>query len=391
MNETFKQHMRWDPYFLWKDDEFKQFWERYIKKGCKKICFVLGRGFDPRMCNGLRRIVDCGGGSAIDCLLIIYDEGPDSASLKQLDELKANVDIYNCIVRSCNKTVTRKIEMWSNESLSRRRVGDRNAADIVFADIDEIILYSDIFIDISALPKGIYFPIISKALYLLDKAKSNGYTDLPNLFIVVSEDVDLDRRIIEVGIDETPKYIHGYGGALDRDGLEKKPVIWIPILGEGKDVQFERIYDFVEPDEICPVLPSPSLNPRRGDNLVIEYHELLFDTWHIEPKNIIYGHERNPFEVYRQIKRTIEHYNEALQPLNRCIAVVSADSSKLISLGALLAVYELKRKGFTVGLVNVDAQGYKMRLEPDDRYSHPNYELFTLLLDGNCHGYQRSV
>jgi len=379
--------LRWDPYFLKSDDDFILFWEPYLAQGNKKILFVLGRGFDPRMCNGLRKIVNCGGGSVIDCLQIAYNEGPNSPSLKHQLNLDTNIAEYDSIVEQCNGQSVKTINMWSNDYPSRRRVGDRNAVDVVFTGIGEITPYTDVIIDISALPKGIYFPIISKALYLLDRGKNEPNLKLPNLFIFVSENVHLDRQIIDVDIDETPKYIHGFSSDLEREGLKDKPVIWIPILGEGKMVQLERIYNFVNPDEICPVLPSPSFNPRRGDDLIIEYRELLFDRWHIEPQNIIHGHERNPFEVYRQIKKTIEHYNEALEPLNNCLAVVSADSSKLISLGALLAVYELKRKNKSVGLTNIEAQGYEMRLKQGDNNSNHRYELFTLLLDGECHGY----
>jgi len=42
------------------------------------------------------------------------------------------------------------------------------------------------------------------------------------------------------------------------------------------------LYFSYPPDEICPVLPFPALNPRRGDNLVLEYRDLLFDRLRID-------------------------------------------------------------------------------------------------------------
>ena len=117
--------------------------------------------------------------------------------------------------------------------------------------------------------------------------------------------------------------------------------MWFPLLGENQRVQLARIYDLINPAEICPLLPSPSMDPRRGDNLVIEYRELLFDRLRVETRNFIFASETNAFEAYRQLRRAILHYAEALEPFGGSNAVISANSSKLLSVGALLAAYEL--------------------------------------------------
>jgi len=143
------------------------------------------------------------------------------------------------------------------------------------------------------------------------------------------------------------------------------------------------------PDEICPVLPFPSLDPRRSDNLVLEYRDLLFDRLRIEPRNFIYVSERNPFDVYRQIQRTIHHYREVhrevLGPLGGCKTVLSALSTKLLSVGALLVAYELKQAKVDVGIAYVGSQGYIM----DDGSGSPRQqiqsELFGLWLTGECY------
>ena len=54
------------------------------------------------------------------------------------------------------------------------------------------------------------------------------------------------------------------------------------------------------------------------------------------------------------------HYNEALKPLGGCKATISVVSSKLISIGGLLAAYELIHKSeIEVGLALAEAQGYQ--------------------------------
>ena len=95
----------------------------------------------------------------------------------------------------------------------------------------------------------------------------------------------------------------------------------------------------------------------------------------MEPRNILYAAEKNPFEVYRQIYRTSIHYYDALDAVDGCRVVVSAVSSKLLSIGALLASYELKQKGYRIGISNVESQGYKMESPPE--YTAYQEELFS--------------
>jgi hypothetical protein len=234
------------------------------------------------------------------------------------------------------------------------------------------------------MPRGVYFPIIAKLLYLLDSTARIKGGRLPvNLHVMVGEDVGLDSRIREEGIDENASYLHGFSSDLALEASANIPKVWIPVLGEGKEAQLIRIYDHVIPDEICPVIPSPSVDPRRGDALILEYMELLFDRFRVEPRNILYAAEKNPFEVYRQIYRTSIHYYDALDAVDGCRVVVSAVSSKLLSIGALLASYELKQKGYRIGISNVESQGYKMESPPEDTVDQE--ELFSMWLAGECY------
>ena len=144
-----------------------------------------------------------------------------------------------------------------------------------------------------------------------------------------------------------------------------------------------RIYDYLDrPSEICPIIPSPSINPRRGDTLLLqEYRSLFFDEFKVEPRNIIYASEQNPFEAYRQLHRTIFQYSTALNVLGGCNAFISPLSSKLLSIGSLLAAYEIKQD-FPVGIVHVESRGYQMlTVEEKDNDS----ELFSLWLAGECY------
>ncbi len=366
---------RWDHYFLRRGDECSAFWKDYLSGSSRELLLVLGLGFDPRMCFGLRMLLETSPGCVKKCLLIEYDEGADSPSHRYADLVKKNYDELSRLMGGTGVIQKAQVPMWSADK--RRRTGSRRASDAIQADT--IRRFTDVVVDTSAMPRGIYFPVIAKILYLLDA--TSGVRPSTNLHVLVPEHIALDRSIQEEGIDDDASYLHGFESDLVQESTANVPRIWIPVLGEGKGEQLVRLYDYVKPDEICPLLPSPSVNPRRADDLVAEYREILFDRFLVEPQNFIYASEWNPFEVYRQVYSTIVRYNDALDALGRCKVVVSALSSKLLSVGALLAAYEAKRKKFMVGISHVETHGYKIegQIEPCDP------ELFTLWVAGECY------
>ena len=373
---------RWRDYVLDHGERLAEFWESHLHDGKRQVLFVLGKGFDPRMYLGFKALINAGGDGKRDILAIDPEAGDLSSSQVHAPLVEANWSTLQALLRHNSTPLVRRIKMWSEDG---RRIASRSAAG-VFDSLADFIGYTDIVIDISAMPRSIYFPLIAKALYLLDETTHATMERKPNLHIFVSENPVLDTRIRDEGVDEAATYIHPFSGGLEMEATAGQPKIWIPILGEGQETQLDRIYNLIDvPDEICPVLPFPSLDPRRGDNLVLEYRDLLFDRLRIEPRNFIYASERNPFEVYRQIRRTILHYREVLGPLGGCKTVLSALSTKLLSVGALLVAYEFKQAKVDVGIAHVGSQGYIMDDAPGAEEPQMRSEIFGLWLAGECY------
>jgi hypothetical protein len=344
----------------------------------KKSCLIVGKGFDPRMLGGATALTTVLDPRQLSIIMLVFDEGPTSPSRKYDALVQQNIDTLMKMVPS-GQVQERTITMFSSEG---RRVTSRSA-ESVFRSADEFSGFSDIFVDVSSLPRSVYFPVVAKLLHLLDGVKDGA---APNLFVMVSENAELDRRIVEEGIDEDADYIHPFRGAVERESAAGRPKVWFPLLGENQSVQLARIYDLINPAEICPLLPSPSMDPRRGDNLVLEYRELLFDRLRVETRNFIYASETNAFEAYRQLRRAILHYAEALEPLGGSNAVISANSSKLLSVGALLAAYELKCDGADIAIAHIEAHGYMLKDSYDDldRLAGES-RLQCLWLSGSCY------
>lgn len=312
---------RWRDYVLTSGQEFTAFWESHLHDGKRHVLFVLGKGFDPRMCLAFEALINAGGDGRRDILAINFKEGEASPSRVHAPLVDANWNTLQALLNQHGTLSVRQIDMWSEDG---RRIGSRSAA-AVFNALADFIGYTDVVIDISAMPRSVYFPLIAKVLYLLDETIHDVMERKPNLHVCVAENPRLDTRICDVGVDEDATYVHPFSGGLEMEATAGQPKIWIPILGERQETQLKRIYDLIDvPDEICPVLPFPALDPRRGDNLVLEYRDLLFDRLRIEPRNFIYASERNPFEVYRLIRQTILHYREVLGPLGGCRTVLSA-------------------------------------------------------------------
>ena len=338
------------------------------------MLFILGRGFDPRMCVGAEALLRLGGEGRRDVLAIEYHEGGASPSRIHAALVAENWTRLESALAGRAELSSQAIQMYSDDG---RRVGARSAA-AVFQSTDHLRAYDDILVDISAMPRVVYVPLLAKLMYLVD-----GWHEprrRPNLFVLVTENPSLDASIVDEGVEDVAGYIHPFSGSLEREATAGQPKIWIPLLGERQGPQLERIHDLVIPDEICPVLPSPSRNPRRGDNLVLEHRYILFDRLRVEPQNFIYAAEWNPFEVYRQVRRTIFQYRDALTPIGGCKVALSALSTKLMSVGALLVAYELKQLGMDVALVHVESQGYVM-----GEHVAQQSEVFCAWVAGDCY------
>ena len=343
--------MRWRDYVLIRGTALATFWSEHLTGKARNLLMVVGRGFDPRACIGVQTLLQAGGDGRRDAVALEFVEGDSRDSSAHSASIGANWASLQSAFADRGTVSSRTIPLRATDG---RRTGSRNAADL-FSSVDQIADYTDIVIDISAMPRAVFFPLIARLLFLLD----TGGCPSRNLHVLTAEDPGLDARIRAEGVDETANFLHSFEGKFKREGTGQHRKVWIPLLGEGRLTQFDRIYDHVKPDEVCPVVPSPSRSPRRGDDIVMEYRDLLFDQLRIDPRNIIYAAEQNPFEVYRQVRRAALHYQRVLGILGGCKIALSALSSKLMSLGALLVAYEMKQC-LDIGIAHIECQAYAL-------------------------------
>jgi hypothetical protein len=365
---------RWFDYFLERSPGLDSFFKEHLGAEERSVLFVLGRSFDPRTTLGLRMVVNAGGGGRRHVRLLAYQEDESARNQELIQRTESNSAEVQTLLNGKGVLTEHLVEFYADG----RRVASQRAAD-TFSSFSEIEPYTDVIVDVSGMPRGVFFPLVARLLHLIDVERGRSGKDTPNLFVLVAEDPRLDAAISQEGIEEFADFLAMFRGAFDQEAFANLPKLWIPVLGENRLIQLNRIYDLVKPDEICPVLPSPAKNPRRADDLVREYREFLFSELGIDPHNLIFTAEQNPFEVYRGLREVVLHYQDALGPLGGCRTALSALSSKLMSLGALLAAYELKQSGLKIAVAHVDCHGYSLAEPILDG------ELFGLWLAGECY------
>jgi hypothetical protein len=356
--QTNHEEMRWRDYVMVRGSGFDTFWAEHGGEPARRLLFIVGRGFDPRAPLGLQRVAAAAPACRIDVVALEFEDDLANDLPVQREAAAANARAVTAAVEG-RGVVTPRTVKFRNEK--RDSIAARSAANL-FADESTVAAYTDVVVDISAMPRVVYFPLISRLIYFHDGLRLTG-KPAPNVHVIVLEDPSLDVLIREHGIDEEATYLHPFESPFNREARGGQPTVWIPALGEGRTHQFLRMFVLVKPKEVCPVLPSPARNPRRSDDIVMEYQKLLFDEVGLDPRNIIYASEFNPFDVYRQVRRTVLHYHNVLKLVGGCRVALSALCGKVMSLGILLVAYELKSSDVEVGVAHIECQGYDL---PDD-------------------------
>ena len=295
------------------------------------FALVVGEGFDPRTTSSLHRILQAGFGPQLTVFRISLERAGQSAdtSPSQLREMaeKNRKDLTSLInTGGIGQTHLDFPDVDANA------VGIRLGRELLEKAEDQDVRC--IVLDVSALPTGIYFPILG----CLMKAAHEREGEVPSLEVVVlvCENADLDAKIVPEGV-LPGRALRGFPGP---DGNASSIKIWAPVLGEGQVEAVQKVYQHLEPQEICPVLPFPSMRTRRADDLLLEYRIPLLDHYEVESGNFIHADERNPFDLYRILSRLHRRCGQIYAPLGGGTLYVSTHSSKLMSVGAFLAAYE---------------------------------------------------
>lgn len=325
---------RWNDYVLafgGADDPAEKLWLAAANASGQRTMYVLGVGFDPRSLVGLQQFVALEHPKPPIVGLVELPPPSSASGLSARALASDNQDAFTRVVEGIEVRVIAHQEVHA-----RSNAGPRVARALT----DPAFLggVGHLIIDISSLPASLYFPTVAATLASVDRCVGGFPKEVQ---IVACENPDVDAAILKLGISEA-SVVGGFRGALELESDPTGTVIWAPVVGENAGPALQAIHDFLDPGDVCPILPFPARNPRRSDNLLLEHQVVLLDAFRVTPGNLIYADERNPFDLYRTLSRLQADYRHALRALQPTTVALSTHSSKLLSIGALLAAYEHK-------------------------------------------------
>jgi hypothetical protein len=344
--------MIWENYVFRRGIEVEELWDQLFtdrKKSGKplRLLYVTGRGFDVRASAVLAKYVErlTASGCPVEkaeLLLVGFSGYSLSTELhvqtsKNEAELKAAFEAVGS-----SKSIMIGATAEGEDDISST-VALRRGADEVLRNISD---QTDIVLDVSSLPRVAYLTILLALLakILPDGKRGDGlHAKGVSLQVLVAEDAALDSKISSEDPANDLTLIPGFSEALQSEAQTDEPLVWFPVLGENRLAQVAKLESSIpEWAEICPVLPHPSRNPRRGDELLVEYESILFAKRGTPLSNILYANESHPFEAYRQLFAAMMRYRKTMGVIGGCRMVVTPLASKLITVGTALACFEMK-------------------------------------------------
>jgi hypothetical protein len=383
----------WDKYIFRRGAQVQELWEEMFANRSARVLYIAGCGFDVRVTAVLQEFLECKSSAGIcfesATLGLIEFSGyeldddlkkqtvANSQRLRELFENVGEVSVLPMKLADSSADFRVSHALQSGTQSLLKLIGD----------------HTDVILDVSSLPRIVYLAMMTGILDYLIADKGSAYPLAAggvNFQVLVAEDARLDGSIRSEDPSEDLVMIPGFRGGVKVEAMAEWPVVWFPILGEGRAGQFEKVVDLAEiPNEaeICPILPHPSRDPRRGDNLLIEYREQLFNSRRpTSVNNIMFAHESHPFEAYRQMQGAIGRYRMSLSTLGGCRLLVTPLSSKLMTIAAGLACYEMKpteeNTDYALGIPCAAPTRYVVSIE---KLLASKPEISALLLTGHAY------
>lgn len=341
---------RWDTCVRHDEDSVDEFLNEYLADGKRKPLFIGAAGFDPRSLIFPRKIADL---ARDRTKAVALREERENAS----DELIASGNEHEQAFKQMFGTVEMIQSAIFAEDLAviggRKFVGELNKLDYTG--------FTDIFLDVSAISVGVYFPVFS---LLLDKAQKLNV----NLHLLLASNPDSDRRAVPTYSDRIDSP-HGMAFDSTMIGDIRPPNegrLWLPQLRLNTNAECGRIFDAVNPDDVCPILPFPSRDPRTADQIAMGF-ATQFDVWGVDPRSVLLASDYNPLDIYRSIIRLSQARKHVFGE-TRSSVILTPMGSRATAVGMLLAAHELK-----LPVISAEVLSYrweKEALPAEDRLTH---------------------
>lgn len=303
--------------------EAESFVTDFFSQSHRRTVVIAGAGFDPRATTLSRHLGDNG---RANCRLILIREHRPQPPKALLARAQRNI---SALQQQFVSSSVVDVDILANDGAV---IGGRKVVQALQKVLSDDT--TDVIIDMSALSVGVGFPATKLLLELATQRDP-----VPNVHIFAVDAPRTDTAIHPIYSDRASP-VHGFHNGLRLDAASRAARLWLPQLAEGKTVAMRLIHNHVVPDEVCPILPFPTSDPRLPDRLVEHFANELTSEWQVDLRNLIYAAERNPVDLYRAILRIADARRRVFEAVGGSMVVISPLGSKAISVGALMAAIE---------------------------------------------------
>lgn len=211
--------------------------------------------------------------------------------------------------------------------------------------------YTDIIVDATGMSRGTCFPIVK---LLREGSAESG----ARIHLLIADSAAPIETVRSVSSDRAD-WMHGFHGTVETDDYAEALRLWVVQLAEKHGVSMQMLFkELGTPDEVCPIIPFPSENPRRGDDLLFELRSYWLDEWGETPLSLIHAHESDPMDVYRSIVALHHARQEALEGAGLpSLTILSPIGRRLPGIGMLLAALDYELPIFYLETVGYELSG----------------------------------
>lgn len=307
--------------YIWhSNSDANDFIEKYFPE--KKVLFIGSIGFDPRTLityDKLKAITS-------DIVPIFLQELRKGGS-KKLRERAENTEQSLKDKLGFEPTII-KFPIFASDGAP---IGGLELIKAI-QNIDNVGEYTDIIIDICAMSRGIFFPLVR---YFREHIKQNATET--SLHIMVIDEPAVDYKY-KPQYHDRGSMMKGFTSNSRQLGRGTPVKLWLPQLMSSRSEVYEVLHRFLTPDDVCPVLPFPGIRPKMVDELVIEYQGHI-SSWETGLQNIVLAAESDPLDLYESVFRAHEARRKIFE--SRQLTILSPLGSKVSTIGGLLAAMDL--------------------------------------------------
>lgn len=326
--------LRWDPCIYHHGTETVEFIRNYFAESHRRILFVGAAGFDERSTCVAELLYGVAKGRVRG--VFIREERPDPSRdlIVRAESHEGRLKDWfpGCKIRFVDVFDT------SDQAVVAGARTIRVLNEV--CALDEI---TDVVIDVGALSACISFPMVRYLLGQVQIGRQGQHAI--NVHVMLAADAFMDEDL-ECEFMDKVTTVSGFNGRL---GLvserETTTRLWIPQLSRGKRAALRRVYTYLQDLapllDVCPLLPFPGRNPRRADDLIVEFRDELEESWAVDERNILYVAEDDPLDVYRAIVHLHHEREEVFRAIGPSEIVLSPVGHKATAFGCLMAAMEL--------------------------------------------------